>query len=250
MLPPATPPPAPQVRIATWNVRKAVGLDWRRDPGRILAVLRETGAEIAILQEADKRLAARLPVLPPDVLAGAGWGAVPTDPGTPSTGHHGNAILLRAGWTARRVRRIDLPGLEPRGALAASLDGPAGPLWVIGTHLGLRARDRRAQMGVVARMAAEAGPRAVLAGDLNEWRLDPGALPLPDGWTWHVPEPTFHAAAPLLRLDRIAAARGIAVGDLRVHRSPLARRASDHLPVCATLIPREEGGAEGGPAPP
>ena len=245
-IPPADRIPAPRVRIATWNVRKAVGLDWRRDPGRILAVLRETGAEIAILQEADRRLAPRLPALSPDGLADAGWRAVPTDPGTPSIGHHGNAILLREGWTAAHVRRIDLPGLEPRGALAATLEGPAGPLWVLGVHLGLRARDRLAQMGTLAGAAAEAGSRAILAGDLNEWRRDPGALPLPDAWTWHVPGPTFHAAAPVLRLDRIAAAEGIAVEHLRVHRSRLASLASDHLPVCATLIPREEGG----PAPP
>ena len=47
------------MRIVSYNIRKAVGLDRRRDPERILAILREVDADIVVLQEADRRLGRR-----------------------------------------------------------------------------------------------------------------------------------------------------------------------------------------------
>ena len=52
------------MRIASYNIRKAVGLDWRRNPGRIVDVLAEIDADVVVLQEADKRVGARAGVLP------------------------------------------------------------------------------------------------------------------------------------------------------------------------------------------
>ena len=42
------------MRIASYNIRKAVGLDWRRDAIRILDVLEEINADVVVLQEADR----------------------------------------------------------------------------------------------------------------------------------------------------------------------------------------------------
>ena len=53
------------MRIVSYNIRKAVGLDRRRDPERILAILREVDADIVVLQEADRRLGRRSAALPP-----------------------------------------------------------------------------------------------------------------------------------------------------------------------------------------
>ena len=50
--------------LATYNMRKAVGLDRRRDPDRILAVLEEVGADIIALQEADRRTGGRASAVP------------------------------------------------------------------------------------------------------------------------------------------------------------------------------------------
>ena len=44
------------IRVASYNIRKAVGLDRRRDPERILAILNELGADVVALQEADRKL--------------------------------------------------------------------------------------------------------------------------------------------------------------------------------------------------
>lgn len=46
------------VRIASDNIRKAVGLSWRRDPDRIMQVLNEIDVDVVALQEAVKRTGA------------------------------------------------------------------------------------------------------------------------------------------------------------------------------------------------
>jgi len=48
------------LKVATYNIRKAIGLDQRRNPERILAVLKEIDADIIALQEVDRRFGARV----------------------------------------------------------------------------------------------------------------------------------------------------------------------------------------------
>ncbi len=48
-----------QLRFASYNIHKAVGLDRKRDPERIMSVLREVDADIIALQEADLRVGTR-----------------------------------------------------------------------------------------------------------------------------------------------------------------------------------------------
>lgn len=220
-----------RLRIVSWNIRKAVGLDWRRDPHRVLDVLRAMSPDVVLLQEADRRLPPRPPALPLSLVARAGWTAIDADPATPSIGHHGNAILLRPELAALRVAGIELPGLEPRGALVARLRGRGGEITVAGLHLGLRGADRRRQIVRAAEAAARVGGPVVMGGDLNEWRAEGDALPRPAGWTWVVAGPSFHADWPRLSLDRFLCGPGVAVQGSGVLARALAGRASDHLPV-------------------
>jgi endonuclease/exonuclease/phosphatase family metal-dependent hydrolase len=82
-----------RLRLASYNIRKAVGLDWKRKPERILAVLDEIGADVVVLQEADKRLGLRPAAIPLGLLSTHGT-YQHLDPGPgPSLGWHGNAIL-------------------------------------------------------------------------------------------------------------------------------------------------------------
>jgi endonuclease/exonuclease/phosphatase family metal-dependent hydrolase len=137
------------------------------------------------------------------------------------------------------LARIDLsePGLEPRGALAARLETPAGPLRVVATHLGLGRRERRRQ---AARLLEALGPLdalpTVLLGDLNEWL--PGVLRRRLRGLLPGPAPrTFPTRRPVFALDRVFATPGCRVTDVRAHASPLARKASDHLPLVAEVEP-------------
>jgi len=44
-----------RLRLASYNIHKALGTDGRRDPGRVLEVVNALGADVVALQEADRR---------------------------------------------------------------------------------------------------------------------------------------------------------------------------------------------------
>ena len=224
------------LRVASYNIQKGMGHDMRRRPRRTLAVLREIRADVVVLQEADRRFGPRLSALPEEQLERL-TPYVPADlrvrPG--SIGWHGNAILVRKGTTVLKTDRLVLPHFEPRGAVIAVVALDGGPLIVVGAHLALATRHRREQAGALAEFARRADMPLVMGGDLNEWSREGGGLePLQDALTEHAPGPTFPAFRPVARLDRFYSCGGLSV-DAQVHDTPLARVASDHLPIVAQL---------------
>ena len=78
----------------------------------------------------------------------------------------------------------------------------------------------------------------LLMGDLNEWYLWGRPLRWLHSHFRETPAapPTFPARQPVLALDRIWVAPAGSLRRLRRHVSPLARVASDHLPLVAELI--------------
>ena len=93
------------LKVATYNIRKAVGLDQRRNPERILAVLKEIDADIIALQEVDRRFGARVSALPLAMLeAETSWMPVPLAFRPAAIGWHGNAILVRKGMEVRHCQ--------------------------------------------------------------------------------------------------------------------------------------------------
>lgn len=210
----------------------------RRRPDRILDVLDHTGADIAVLQEADKRLAPRPAALPKGMIWASGWHIVPLAQSNASLGWHGNAMLIRPGLAVTHVARLPLPGLEPRGAVLADLETPIGPLRVIGTHLGLVRRYRLMQLHEIIETYADLPPMpTLLAGDLNEWRQDTPLLPHHSPLRMHIPGPSFPAARPLGPLDRFATCPRLSVRATGVHAARPAHIASDHRPVWIDLSP-------------
>lgn len=218
------------LRLASYNVQKAVGTDLRRDPARVLSVMAALEADILALQEADKRRHPRPSPFDPEAITGAtGLTALPIGGTGVSLGHHGNAVLVRDGITALETRQLELPGLEPRGGVMARLEVDGHDLTVIGTHLGLLRRDRQRQCRYLLEALGDT-PRAAILGDFNEWRPIGGLAPLAAGMTIVRPGRSFHAARPLAAFDR-AALRGMTPLTSGVFTSRTARRASDHLPV-------------------
>ena len=219
-----------KLKIASYNIRKAVGLDYRRRPDRILHVLNEIGADVVVLQEADRRLGERPTALPRFLIEQmTDYRICDLADNDVSLGWHGNAILVREGLEMRMPRRLELPGLEPRGAVSVTV----GRLTVVGTHLGLLRRWRLRQMQAILRHL-EAGPeRVVIAGDFNEWSAMGGFAPWQDGLTVVAPGDSFHAARPVACLDRFAHGRAVRLRETGVVQTATTRRASDHLPVWA-----------------
>ncbi len=226
----------PVLRLASYNIQKCVGLDLRRQPRRILQVLEQVGAQIVVLQEADKRMPPRPAALPHFVLNEAGWQAANLG-GAGSLGWHGNAIL----WKGRGVALIDhghlaLPGLEPRGAVWACFGTPIGTLRVVGAHLGLTGGARREQVQRLAQRTQDwLDMPMIWAGDFNDWARQPSFCALAPNMTFLPPKPSFPAIRPLAPLDRIALSAGLKSVRSGVHMAQPAHIASDHLPIWADL---------------
>ena len=221
------------LRIASYNIRKAVGLDWKRDPARILSVLNEIDADVVALQEADQRLAPRPSALPRELIASeTDFIVADLAENNVSLGWHGNAMLVRRGLSLRNTDRLPLPGLEPRGAVRATVDSGHGLVSIVGTHLGLLRSWRRKQLQTIRdHMSRMDMPRTVIVGDFNEWSVNGGLEALEADFTLLAPGKTFHASQPVAALDRIALGGGLEVQDARVHETDQARVASDHLPL-------------------
>lgn len=222
------------LRVASYNIRKCVGLDRRRDPDRVLGVVAAIEADVVALQEADRRLGDRPATLERDRIAEI-TGLVPVDvaDNAVSLGWHGNALLLRPEIEIEALERLDLPGLEPRGALLVQARRGVRTFRVVATHLGLTRQYRRRQLRRIVQAATHANPEmpTMIIGDFNEWRMDRGLEPLGKDFVIHAPGLSFHAARPVAALDRIAMNRAVELRDSGVLRTESSRLASDHLPI-------------------
>jgi endonuclease/exonuclease/phosphatase family metal-dependent hydrolase len=225
--------------VASYNVHKCVGVDGKFDPARISHVIREIGADVIALQEADTRFGERRGLLDLAWMEReTGLCPVPVSGVARAHGWHGNVVFFREGLV-RDVHQVKLPGLEPRGALLTEIelkDGSA--LRIIAAHLGLLNRSRQQQARFILDIlrSREDYP-TVLMGDLNEWRLgDRSALNTLSGVFGLPPAvPSFPSRLPVLALDRIMANRPGLIDRVQTHDTPLARLASDHLPIKAVI---------------
>ncbi|WP_417258993.1 endonuclease/exonuclease/phosphatase family protein [Celeribacter sp.] len=221
------------MRLASYNLRKCRGTDRARAPARILDVINGIEADFVALQEADMRLGARPAALPARLIEShTDFTPLPVAASPVSLGWHGNAILVRKGTQVETTHRIDLPGLEPRGAVAVDLAG----LRIVGVHLGLLRSSRQKQLHAIRAYLGKLDDRpTVILGDFNEWSRTLGLDPLRDAFDVIAPGRSFHAARPIAALDRIAVPHALSLRDAGVVETALSRQASDHLPIWADL---------------
>ena len=229
------------IRVASYNMRKAIGTDRRRRPERTLHVLNELGADIVALQEADRRFGSRASAVPLHMFdEHSDYKPVPLETRAGSIGWHGNALLVRKGVEILEHHLFHLPSLEPRGAVLAEVRVDGTVVRVVGMHLDLSGLWRRRQAHAILAHLAERDPPlpTVMMGDLNEWSSQGGCLR--DFAAHHDFAPcgrSFHARRPIAQLDRIMVSRDLAIAASGAHASATSRRASDHLPVWAELTP-------------
>jgi len=249
---------SPCITVASYNMRKAIGLDRRRDPQRILDVLRQIDADVVALQEADRRFGGRGSAVPHELIDTHGM-YVPVHLGvrhkrplekarkhaeklfkvsTRNLGWHGNALLVKRHIGVLDCAALDLPTLEPRGAVMAELLIGDQAVRVVGMHLDLSGLWRRRQVRAILDAIAARPQKmpTVLMGDTNEWRTAAGCLKDFEPEFHLAPTgPSFHARHPVAALDRIIVHKDLNIEAAGVHMSPAARRASDHLPIWARL---------------
>lgn len=227
------------IKIASYNIHKGIGLDRQRRPDRILDVLHEIDADLIALQEADLRFGSRASVIPAMLIdKHSPWQAISFGARTASIGWHGNTMLVRKSATILDCERIELPTLEPRGAVMADVRLQGIAIRAIGMHLDLSGLWRRRQAQAILAHVTTCAVQlpTIMMGDLNEWRRSSGCLhDFGRHFAFAHTGPSFHARRPLARLDRIMVSRDLRVIDCGVHHSKLSRMASDHLPIWAVV---------------
>lgn len=227
------------ISVASYNIQKSIGTDFRRRPERILAVLGELSADIVALQEVDRRFGARASSLSVEALAEkTDYQPIRFGVRPESLGWHGNVILVRKGVEVLNSRTITLPALEPRGAVMADVRVGSERLRIVGMHLGLVGlwRKRQAQAVLDTLEALEETLPTVMMGDLNEWSVNGGCL-RHFAADHHVGRPglSFPSLKPMFSFDRIITSPELAIAESGVHSTRKAREASDHLPVWARV---------------
>lgn len=227
------------ISVASYNIQKSIGTDFKRRPERILAVLAELSTDVVALQEVDRRFGARASSLSVEALAEKThyrpirFGVRPA-----SLGWHGNVILVRDGVEVLDSRTITLPALEPRGAVMADVRVGDEKLRIVGMHLGLVGlwRKRQALAVLDTLEALEDALPTVMMGDLNEWSVNGGCL-RHFAADHHVGRPglSFPSLKPMFSFDRIITSPELSIAESGVHSTQKARAASDHLPVWARV---------------
>jgi endonuclease/exonuclease/phosphatase family metal-dependent hydrolase len=239
------------LRVITYNIHRAIGVDRRFRPERIADILRHYQADVVMLQEVDEGVPrSRELNLAKELAAAAGYPHF-------ALGHNVN---LRKGWYGNatlskfpilRERNIDLSVAESwirRGCqhTTLTLNGNGLHLEVFNLHLGLSARERSKQIELLRRSQefSSVAPQTpvLVAGDFNDWRslLQPGftnglgfgcATERKGGPYRCIP--TYPSFSPQGGLDRIYHRGRLDLVSVHSCRLKVARVASDHLPVVA-----------------
>ncbi len=163
---------------------------------------------------------------------------------------YGDAILSR--WPLRLLKAAalptlpDSPRLERRGALWAAVNYQGRDVHVLNTHLGLRPRERLAQVEALAGPAwlghpDFAAPRLV-CGDFNAWpgtaayeRLRGLLRDAQNVRRLSRQHNTYPSWFPVASIDHVFHSPDLRVISVRVPRTRLTRWASDHLPIIADI---------------
>lgn len=240
------------LRVLSYNMHRAIGIDRRFRPERIVKILLHHQADIVLLQEVDVGVPrSRRLNLGEEMAKEAGYPHYAIGLNVKlQEGSYGNATLSR--WPIIKSQNINLTieNHKSRGCLytrMATDDAGVSPqLEVFNLHMGLSVQERLRQVGLLVhspefrRLATETP--CLVGGDLN----DLGTLLAPvftdildfecatnHSSGYHKAYLTYPSFSPAGGLDKIFFRGRISLVRRRRCWMSLTRIASDHLPVLA-----------------
>ena len=241
------------LRVLTYNIHRAIGVDRRFRPDRVREILAHHDADVVLLQEVDEGAPRS------HELDLAQKFAVELDYPHYAVGHnvalrkgrYGNATLSR--YPIQRERNIDLTigarkrrGCQHTTIHVQKVSGHPHEVEVFNLHLGLSARERASQIGRLVHSGefSRLDPHraCLVGGDFNDWRsrLHPIFTEILDFRCATQRRSrsnglmrTFPAFSPTAGLDRLYHRGPLRLLRSRVCRLTASRVASDHRPVIA-----------------
>lgn len=230
------------MRVLSYNIHKGIGgRDRRYRLDRIIRVIAEQEPDLICLQEVDLNVKRTRHDDQPRRLAEAIQSAADLYQLNVHLGAGGYGNLVLSRWGFRGTHHVSLRQRrrKPRGAQLAIVETPDGPLHLINWHLGLAERERHWQVRHLLEHDCFCGSAelpTLIVGDFNDWRntLARGVFARQGFVQLTVPHArfrTFPAYFPVVSLDKAFARGGIEVHHARVVHTPLAKLASDHLPL-------------------
>ncbi len=244
-----------RLRILSYNIHRAIGVDRRFRPARVGEILAHHDADVVLLQEVDEGVPrSRYIDLARNLALAAGYSHYAVGHNVHlRKGRYGNATLSR--FPISRERNIDLTigGRKRRGCQHTTIEAQRAPgrvhrIDVFNLHLGLSAIERTRQIGMLYRSkeysTLEAGGACILGGDFNDWRsaLHPILTEILGFRCATQPTHgvdgamrTFPSFSPTGGLDKLYLRGPVRLLNARRCRLRASRVASDHLPIVADL---------------
>ncbi len=244
-----------RLRMLSYNIHRAIGVDRRFRPERIVKIIAHHNPDIALLQEVDDGVPrSRRLDLARELATSLGFAHFAVGLNVElRTGRYGNATLSR--YPIKRQRNIDLTidSHKRRGCQHTAIRvednlGQGYDCEVFNLHLGLSAQERARQIGILVRSEEFSGrdltQPCLVGGDFNDWRslLHPIFTEILDfecatkrGSGYNVGIRTYPSFSPRGGLDRLYYSGPLRSIAARACRLRISRVASDHLPVIADL---------------
>jgi endonuclease/exonuclease/phosphatase family metal-dependent hydrolase len=230
------------MRLLSYNIHKGIGgTDRRYDLERIIRVIEEENPDLICLQEVTRDASLSHHDDQPRLLIDYFHPAAHSFQVNVHyrRGGYGNLVLSRWPFRCRHQLSLKLGRKKGRGAQLMEVETPEGMLHLGNWHLGLGEQERCWQVEhLLDHPLFRAGAHlpTLLTGDCNDWRNTLAAGPFARYQFQQVTAPpsrfrSFPAFLSMMALDKAFTRGDVFIRHARVVRTPLARLASDHLPL-------------------
>ena len=242
-----------RLRVLSYNMHRAIGVDRRFKPDRIVQIIEHHDADVVLLQEVDVGVPrSRRLDLAKEVASSAEYPFYETGLNVKlHEGMYGNSTLSK--HPILKSSNIDLTvgPRKARGCLHTIIrlddgNGSTQEVDFFNLHLGLSTQERVRQVGLLIQSPeytslAPDSP-CLIAGDLNDWRtlLGPIFTDILDfncatnhSKGYHNPYLTYPSFSPTGGLDKIFYRGPLQLQKRRRCWMKVTKMASDHLPVIA-----------------